>query len=461
MLTGDLIIKKSQYIPNMSSVNQKIEVFFSYSHQDQELRDELAKHLKNLQKQGVISTWCDRDISAGSEWAGAIDDHLNSAQIILLLISPDFMASDYCCDLEMRRAMERYEDGEAVVIPIILRPVDWTGAVFGKLQGLPKNVQPVTTWANRDQAFLDITQGIRLTIKEIKNKQIFDSCNFKTLINILHKINQNNLVITSYNNYQETHNDNQKKILQQNKHYLSINQQLEYLIINELLILMDSEISEAGLVADVIKKPNDSLVLGDFVENFLIKILTIQEIDNALKKDLKEWIENNYSEASIEVNFEDKSVNNFIDYLFIVIRSSSNKQRFVLEKAEFVEFYKNQKKIKETPINLDKNHINDQGYLEKEIPDIIDELIKKMYDCVEPRTLPVIELFLPINLLIKDFDIQKITNEWGEKNLSVCYILLRCVLMKDVLYAVDQKLSGQNNGKILKKLSILLIIIKN
>ncbi len=151
----------------MSSVNQKIEVFFSYSHRDEELRDELAKHLKLLQRQGVISTWYDRDINAGSEWAGAIDDHLNSAQIILLLISPDFMASDYCFDLEMKRAMERYEVGEAVVIPIILRPVDWTGAVFGKLQGLPKNVQPVTTWSNRDEAFLDIAQGIRRTVEKI------------------------------------------------------------------------------------------------------------------------------------------------------------------------------------------------------------------------------------------------------------------------------------------------------
>lgn len=151
----------------MISGNQKIEVFFSYSHQDEGLRDELAKHLKLLQRQGVISTWHDRDISAGSEWAGAIDDHLNSAQIILLLISPDFMASDYCFDLEMRRAMERYEAGEAVVIPIILRPVDWTGAVFSKLQGLPKNVQPVTTWANRDEAFLDIARGIRRTVEKI------------------------------------------------------------------------------------------------------------------------------------------------------------------------------------------------------------------------------------------------------------------------------------------------------
>ncbi|MEM9275798.1 MAG: toll/interleukin-1 receptor domain-containing protein [Cyanobacteria bacterium P01_F01_bin.143] len=151
----------------MISVNQKIEIFFSYAHQDEELRDELAKHLKLLQRQGIISTWYDRDINVGTDWAEAIDTHLNSAQIILLLISPDFMASDYCFDLEMRRAMERHEAGEAVVIPIILRPVDWTGAVFSKLQGLQKNAKPVTTWSNHDEAFLDIAQGIRRTVERI------------------------------------------------------------------------------------------------------------------------------------------------------------------------------------------------------------------------------------------------------------------------------------------------------
>ncbi len=115
-----------------------VEIFFSYSHKDEMLRDELAKHLSIMKRQGIIDAWHDRAITAGSEWAGEIDTHLNSAQIILLLISADFLASDYCYDIELKRAMECHEVGKAQVIPIILKPVDWYGAPFGKLQALPK-----------------------------------------------------------------------------------------------------------------------------------------------------------------------------------------------------------------------------------------------------------------------------------------------------------------------------------
>ena len=145
-----------------------IEVFFSYAHEDEKLRDELAKQLKLLERQGVISAWHDRQIVAGSEWGSAIDTHLDSAQVILLLISPDFLASDYCFDIEVKRAMERHEAGEARVIPVILRPVDyWQEASFGKLQALPTNAKPVTTWENRDEAFRIVAQGIRKAIAGI------------------------------------------------------------------------------------------------------------------------------------------------------------------------------------------------------------------------------------------------------------------------------------------------------
>jgi tetratricopeptide (TPR) repeat protein len=138
-----------------------LEIFYSYAHEDEKLRDTLEKHLSQLKRQGVISDWHDRDITAGSEWKNEIDEYLESAQIILLLISPDFLASDYCHDVEMTRAMERHHTQEARVIPIILRPVDWEGAPFSKLQCLPRNAEPVTLWKNEDAAFLDIAKGIR------------------------------------------------------------------------------------------------------------------------------------------------------------------------------------------------------------------------------------------------------------------------------------------------------------
>ncbi len=157
--------------PTSGSENQAIEVFFSYAHEDEELRDELAKHLKLLERQKVISAWYDRDISAGDDWKQEIEQRLNSADVILLLISADFLASDFCWGVELDRAMERHETVQARVIPIILREVDWKGAPFGKLQALPKNAEPVTNWANRDQAFADIARGIRQVVKELQEPE--------------------------------------------------------------------------------------------------------------------------------------------------------------------------------------------------------------------------------------------------------------------------------------------------
>ncbi|MDJ0719002.1 MAG: TIR domain-containing protein [Prochloraceae cyanobacterium] len=151
-----------------SSVNQRIEVFFSYAHEDEKLRDELTKQLKTMIRQKLITAWYDRDITAGSEWAGQIDKHLNTAQIVLLLISPDFINSDYCYDIEMKRAMERHQAGEACVVPIILRPTDWKGTPFENLQALPKDAIPVTKQPNRDQAFLDIANEIRRVVEKLK-----------------------------------------------------------------------------------------------------------------------------------------------------------------------------------------------------------------------------------------------------------------------------------------------------
>jgi hypothetical protein len=115
----------------------------------------------------VIQGWHDRRISAGTEWDGSIDEHLESASIILLLISSDFLASDYCYDKEMKRAMERHEERTTRVIPIILRKCDWHDAPFGKLQALPKDSKPITSWPDRDEAFTDVVAGLKRAIAEI------------------------------------------------------------------------------------------------------------------------------------------------------------------------------------------------------------------------------------------------------------------------------------------------------
>lgn len=153
--------------------SRDIEVFISYSHKDEALRNELENHLIILRRQGLISTWSDRNIGAGEEWKGQIDTHLNSAQVILLLVSSDFLASDYCYDIELKRALERHNSGQARVIPIILRPVDWQGALFGKLQALPTDAEPIISrkWGCTDEAFLDVAKGIRSVLGSLDSRR--------------------------------------------------------------------------------------------------------------------------------------------------------------------------------------------------------------------------------------------------------------------------------------------------
>lgn len=150
-----------------SNKAEALKVFYSYSHKDEKLRDTLEDHLSLLKRLGVINEWHDRGISAGREWAGEIDEHLKSADIILLLVSASFIASDYCYDVELTLATERHNAGKARVVPVILQPCDWTSAPFGKLQALPKNGRPVTKWRNRAEAFTDIANGVRRVAEEL------------------------------------------------------------------------------------------------------------------------------------------------------------------------------------------------------------------------------------------------------------------------------------------------------
>lgn len=153
---------------NAKQTSEPLEVFISYSHKDSDLREELEMHLSNLRRQGKIKAWHDRAIEAGAEWDAEIKANLESAHVILLLISPRFMGSEYCYDIEMQRAMERHNAGTARVIPIILKPVDWKDTPFSKLQVLPQDGKPINTWDNQDEAFLNVVQGIRQAVESLK-----------------------------------------------------------------------------------------------------------------------------------------------------------------------------------------------------------------------------------------------------------------------------------------------------
>jgi len=150
---------------------EPIRVFISYSQKDERLRLALEPHLKLLQRQGLIAVWHDRLIKPSAEWKDALDANLEQAKIILLLVSADFIASDYCYEIEMKRALERHEAGEARVIPIIIRDVNWKSAPFAKLQGLPKGGKPVMKWANKDSAWCSVEEGIEKVATELRKKK--------------------------------------------------------------------------------------------------------------------------------------------------------------------------------------------------------------------------------------------------------------------------------------------------
>jgi internalin A len=128
----------------------------------------LETHLKLLQRQGLIEPWHDRTIEAGDEWKQKIDEHLERAAIILLLVSADFITSDYCFEKEMQQALERHKRGEARVIPVVVRDVNWRIAPFAQLQALPKDGKAVTLWENRDSAWRNVSEGIERVVEEMR-----------------------------------------------------------------------------------------------------------------------------------------------------------------------------------------------------------------------------------------------------------------------------------------------------
>lgn len=143
-----------------------MKVFFSYAREDQAHHDALAKHLKLLQRTGLIEGWHDRMIAPGEEREAAIDEQLETADVVLMLVSNDFLASDHIWEREMTRALERHDAGEARVIPVFVRECDWRGAPFARLQGLPRNARPVTSWENQDEAWAEVAEGIRSVVQK-------------------------------------------------------------------------------------------------------------------------------------------------------------------------------------------------------------------------------------------------------------------------------------------------------
>jgi hypothetical protein len=140
--------------------NSGARIFISYAHEDEELKNELDKHLKALKRSSKVEVWSDRELIAGQEWDESIMAELHRANIILLLISVDFNASDFIWDKELAVAMERHKAGTARVVPVIMRKCDWDDMPYAALQALPRNATPITEYPDRDSAYTEVAQGV-------------------------------------------------------------------------------------------------------------------------------------------------------------------------------------------------------------------------------------------------------------------------------------------------------------
>jgi hypothetical protein len=143
-------------------------LFFSYSHRDEDFRNEIETHLALLKREGFISAWHDRRIPAGGNIHGQISDQLEKADIVLLLVSAHFLASDYCFDREMTRALSREQAGDCCVVPVILKPCDWHSAPFGSLRATPTDGKPVSMFANQDEALSIIAADVRAIARRLE-----------------------------------------------------------------------------------------------------------------------------------------------------------------------------------------------------------------------------------------------------------------------------------------------------
>jgi hypothetical protein len=146
-------------------------VFVSYSHKDKEFASQLSTSCAQLRRDGWIHLWSDAEILPGSNWREDIHAALEQADLVVLLISPDFIQSDFCYGIEMRRALERHATGCARVIPIVIRATDTAGAPFAQLQMLPTDRKPITSWSDRDSAWLDVARGLRRVLETLARSE--------------------------------------------------------------------------------------------------------------------------------------------------------------------------------------------------------------------------------------------------------------------------------------------------
>lgn len=151
------------------SVNA-IKLFISYAHEDESYKDRLLVHLKPHIRNGMVKVWQDQDILPGQQWNDSIRKELYQADIALFLISPDFMNSNYIDSVEVKEAMQLHDKGEIILVPIVVRTSNLGMTELSRFQALPKHAKAISTWSDRDAAWIDVVKGLERLFKSIEEK---------------------------------------------------------------------------------------------------------------------------------------------------------------------------------------------------------------------------------------------------------------------------------------------------
>ena len=201
------------------------KIFYCYSHKDEELRDRLEVHLKMLERQNLIKSWHDRKIVSGKNWANEISKKLEDSDIVLLLLSSDFLASDYCYEIEMKKAIEMHKSNNIKIVPIILRVCDWKNSPFSEFQGLPIDMTPVLSqeWHTIDEAFHNITEGLKELIQELFDYTT-DSIDSSQKTQVLVETKLVDVELTINKDFNSFTLKDQRKIISSIENFLRLNQ---------------------------------------------------------------------------------------------------------------------------------------------------------------------------------------------------------------------------------------------
>lgn len=150
-----------------------LKIFYCYSHVDEVIRDELQKHTKMLERRGIITNWHDRKILPSQTWDKEISEKLSESDIVILIISADFISSDYCFEVEMQEALKLHKEGKLRIIPVCARTCDWKDAPFSHIQGLPLDMKPIMSegWHNSDEAYYNVVDGLKQLIEDILQEE--------------------------------------------------------------------------------------------------------------------------------------------------------------------------------------------------------------------------------------------------------------------------------------------------